>query len=67
MCTVCGRDDVPTRDRFAERLEYRRLDAREHLHYQTLRLICRACVLEIKATREAGGNYAPLPLFRFPE
>lgn len=57
VCTVCKNERypgrrVPPRDQFAERLEYRSLDTREHLYYRTLRLLCRLCVLDLKAGRE---------------
>jgi len=50
VCTGCGASDVATRDQFSEAMEYRRLDSRERLHRRTTRLLCRACVVEIRAS-----------------
>lgn len=62
VCTVCGNSTVATRDQFSESVEYRRLDSKERLHRRQTRLVCRACVLEIK-----GDHVEELPLFSFSD
>jgi hypothetical protein len=52
VCTECGASKVLPRDQFTEAIEYRRIDSQERLHRRTLRLICRRCVLEIKAPNQ---------------
>jgi len=63
MCARCRQVITNPYEQFAERLEYRRLDTREHRHYHTLRLLCRACVDAIAVEHRNGGNVDQAELF----
>lgn len=58
VCGECGNADVRPLDQFSEAIEYRRMDMKERLHRRTLRLVCRACVMEKK--NEGRGEQGSL-------
>lgn len=52
ICDQCRREIRSTYEQFSERMEYRRLDAKERRLTFAVRDICRDCVDEIKAQRK---------------
>lgn len=55
-CAECGKDEPDKYKQFAERVEYRRLDANERRAAWTVRLVCRDCVDRLAENHRAGDG-----------